>query len=302
MKTNIRFSFVLGAVLSMSASCLLAQPSAHYVPGVEGLKGSTLPPPGVYVRDYNFFYQSSQLNNSSGGKIDAADASAFIYANVPRVLWIMDTQLLGGYLGVDALLPFQYTDLSLTAPPPVGAYSDSTFGMGDFFAETTLSWHKPHFDLAGGLGFWAPTGDSAMPPSVRAGSGFWTAMLTAGATWFIDAEKQWSVSALSRYEFNTEDQDTHITPGQAYTLEWGVARTFKKTIDVGVAGYYQAQTTTDSGSGASSNRDNVAAIGPEVAMFYPQHMLGWSLRYLYEFASEDRLQGQAVVFTVTKRF
>ena len=296
----IRTRVALLASLLLVSIPVFGQPTAHYVPGVEGIKGSSLPPPGLYGRDYNAFYQSGQLNNDVGSKIGAADASAFIYANVPRVLWITDTEFLGGYVGVDALLPLQYTDLGVTTPG--GPYSDSTFGIGDVFAETTLSWHTKQFDLAVGAGFWAPTGDSAVPPTVRAGSGFWTVMFTAGATCFLDAERTWSVSLLNRYEINTQDRDTNITPGDAWTLEWGVGYTLKKTIDVGVAGYYQQQVTFDSGSGASSALDRVAAIGPEVGRFYPQHKIGWTLRYLHEFMAENRLQGQTLVFTVTKVF
>ena len=64
---------------------LQAQPSAHYAPGVEGIKGASLPPPGVYFRDYNYFYWADQLNDSSGNKIGPADLEAFTYANIPRV-------------------------------------------------------------------------------------------------------------------------------------------------------------------------------------------------------------------------
>ena len=73
-------------------------------------------------------------------------------------------------------------------------------------------------------------------------------MLTAGATWYIDQEKTWAVSALNRYEFNTEQRDTHVTPGQAYTLEWGVSKTVMKVVDLGAVGYYQQQVTTNSGA------------------------------------------------------
>ena len=45
---------------------LSAQPSAHYAPGVEGIKAASLPPPGVYFRDYSYFYTADQLNDSSG--------------------------------------------------------------------------------------------------------------------------------------------------------------------------------------------------------------------------------------------
>jgi len=75
-----------------------------------------------------------------------------------------------------------------------------------------------------------------------------------------------------------------------------------KTVQVGVAGYYQQQVTEDSGPGATSARDRVAGVGPEVSVFYPKIMLGWSFRYIYEFMAEDRFQGNTFALTITKRF
>jgi hypothetical protein len=299
MKTRLQ-SLPVAATLVMLPCLLQAQPTAHYVPGSEGIKGSTLPPPGVYLRDYNAFYFANRVNDNNGNEIKAADPEAFIYANVPRVLWITDKKLLGGYVGVDALLPLQYT--SLEANTPRGKFDDSTFGIGDFFAEGTLSWHEARFDAAVAYGVWAPTGDSSPDLTTRAGSGFWTHMFTAGLTWYADREKKWAVSALSRYEINQEKRDTDLTKGQAYTLEWGASYAALKTVDVGVAGYYQCQTTKDSGAGGSPFKDQVVAIGPEILAFCPKMGIFTSLRYNYELMSEDRLQGHTVMLTLTKRF
>ena len=183
-----------------------------------------------------------------------------------------------------------------------GPFDSTTFGSGDLFGEGTLSWHPKQFDFAVGSGVWAPTGDSGPPPTTRIGAGFWTFMQTAGATWYIDEGKTWAVSALNRYEFNTEQRDTHVTPGQAYTLEWGVSKTVAKVVDLGAVGYYQQQVTTDSGTGASKQRDRVAAVGPEVSVAFPKQMFFASLRYNYEFMAESRAQGNAVTLTLTKRF
>ena len=127
-------------------------------------------------------------------------------------------------------------------------------------------------------------------------------MLTAAATWYIDADKTWAVSALNRYEFNTEQRNTDITPGQAYTLEWGASKTLFKTLDVGAIGYYQQQVTTDSGAGSTGNRDRVAGAGGEVSVVFPKAMLFISGRYVYEFMAEDRAQGHTITLTLTKRF
>ena len=126
-------------------------------------------------------------------------------------------------------------------------------------------------------------------------------MLTAGATWYIDSEKTWAVSGLNRYEFNTEQRDTHITPGQAYTFEWAISKSVIKPLDLGIAGYYQQQVTKDSGAGSIANRDRAAGIGPEISVACPKCMMFVSLRYLYEFMAEDRAQGHTFALTLTKR-
>jgi len=129
-------------------------------------------------------------------------------------------------------------------------------------------------------------------------------MLTAGATWYPDEAKTWAVSALNRYEFNTEQRDTHDTRGEAYTLEWGLSKTFCKTIDCGVVGYYQQKVTGDSGSNpvGLTPHDRVAAVGPEISVAIPSAVLFVSCRYEYEFLADNRAQGHTVTLTLTKRF
>jgi hypothetical protein len=196
---------------------------------------------------------------------------------------------------VDALLPLVYQSVK------AGGFDSSTFGIGDFFAEGTLSWHPKQFDFAIGSGVWAPTGDSGKPPTTRIGAGFWTFMQTAGATWYIDEEKTWAVSVLNRYEFSTAQRDADVIPGQTYTLEWGVSKGVCKEADLGVVGYYQQQVNPNSGASYSS-RSRVAAVGPEVSVMFPKPMLFVSFRYLYEFMAESRAQGNAFTLTLTKRF
>ena len=300
MKTLTKM-LLAATALAVLPNLVLAQPSAHYVPGVEGIKGSSLPPPGVYVRDYNVFYFADRVNDAGGHEITAADPEAFIYANVPRVIWITDQKVLGGFLGVDALLPLQYTDLAVSSPPPAGRFEDSTFGIGDLFAEVTLSWHVNQADFAIGYGAWAPTGESSTMNPTKAGAGFWTHMFTAGMTWYMDPEKKWALSALSRYEINHEKKDTDWTPGQAYTLEWGLSYALSKTVDVGLAGYYQQQVTDDDPA-PGSGKDKVVAIGPEIVMLCPKLGIFTSLRYNYEVLAENRLQGHTVAVTFTRRF
>jgi hypothetical protein len=127
-------------------------------------------------------------------------------------------------------------------------------------------------------------------------------MFTAGATWYPDEEKTWAVSVLNRYEIHHEHKDFDITPGNTYTLEWGLSKSLKPTIDVGVVGYYQQQTTKDSGTGSSDIKDRVVGVGPEIAAVCPKLGLITSVRYLREFAAKDRPEGNTVTVTFTKRW
>ncbi len=278
-----------------------AQPTAHYGPGSEGIKAASLPPPGIYFRDYNIAYYSDTRNDAHGDKINALDAKAFSYVNLPRIIWITDLQVLGGYVGLDALLPLQYADLDIQP----GVIDRHSWTAGDLFGEVTWSKHTQQFDFSLGEGVWAPTGDSSGKapafPTTDAGQGYWAQMLTAGATWYIDKEKRWALSALNRYEFNYAKKDADMTPGQAYTVEGGLSYGVSKTVDVGAIGYYQQQVTGDSGP-VQREHGRVAAIGPEVSAFFPKATFGVSLRYAYEFLAESRFQGHTFTLTLTKRF
>jgi len=243
---------------------------------------------------------ANRLNDSEGHKIPNIDFNAFVYAQVPRLVYISDLQLLGGYLGVDGLVPIQQTDTKVNTPG--GPFDSATFGVGDPFVEATWSWHTKPFDFSLGAGEWIPAGASEAPPSTKPGLGYWGTMLTAGATWYPDDAKTWALSLLNRYEINCESRDTHITPGNAYTLEWGASKTVLPILDLGLVGYYQQKVTPDAGTGSNHTLDKVAAIGPEVILALPAQKVFISLRYDYEFWSEARAQGNTVTLTLTYRF
>jgi hypothetical protein len=270
------------------AAGLFCQAQDHYPAGVEGIKGASLPPPGFYLRDYNYIYFSDYM------KPQIPKSSFDLFANVqaPRLVWITNQKLLGGNYGMDVLVPLVYQDLDMTG------FRGNDFSLGDIFVEPlTLSWHMERFDLAFGYGIWVPTGDYSSNNPISPGKGFFTYMLTGGLTVYTDEQKTWSMSALGRYEISQEREKTNFTPGHYFTIEYGLAKTIKKTFEAGLVGYVQAQTT------ASSNnkpKDSVVAVGPEVTYALPKLGLGASVRYLYEMGAKNRTEGQAFNITITK--
>ncbi len=270
----------------------------HYPAGAEGIKGSSLPPPGVYLRDYNFFYFANEYPTGP-----FSDFNALAYVQAPRLIWITDYKILGGNYGMDVIVPFSYTDVQFKVPGY--RQQTDTFGMGDIQLEPiTLSWHQKNYDLALGYAIWAPSGNFRATDPSQPGKGYWSHMFTAGVTWYFDQQKTWALSLLNRYEIHHENDDVKVTPGHTYTLEWGLSKSLSKTVDVGLVGYYQQQVTDDYGIGASYDRsrhDHVVAFGPEVLMFCPKTGIFASLRYNYEVDARDRPQGHTFTITLTKR-
>jgi hypothetical protein len=268
---------------------------SHYPAGAEGIKGASLPPPGVYLRDYNFFYSACSVDGLP------VDADIFAYVQAPRLIWMTDWKILGATYGMDVIVPFAYKNVSAT-------FGDGDkFGLADFQIEPVLlSCHLQRFDFSGGYALWVPSGEFSTSSPVKQltspGSGFWTHMFTLGGVWYPDSEKTWALSLLNRYEINTEQDDTDITPGNMYTLEWGLSKTVYKGVDVGFIGYYQQLVTEDSGPGSSSDKSHVVGIGPEIVGMIPKVNVTASLRYAYEVAVKDRPEGQLFTLTLTKRF
>jgi hypothetical protein len=279
---------VLGDAMSTQAQPIVA---GHYPAGAEGIKGASLPPPGVYFRDYNFFYFAETFKDGP----PSFDISAYI--NAPRVIWLTDLEIFGASYGMDVIVPFAYLDWS------VGFFDDSDFGLGDIQIEPLLlAWHFKQFDVAAGYALWAPTGDFDVTKPDLIAKGFWSHMLTLGGTWYPDQEKTWAVSLLNRYEFAHEQEKTNIDPGQVYTAEWGLSKSLRQGLDVGLIGYYQQQTTKDSGITATTKLDRKIGIGPEINAFWPKVGLFTSIRYAYEFAAVERPEGHLVTLTLTKPF
>jgi hypothetical protein len=89
-----------------------------------------------------------------------------------------------------------------------------------------------------------------------------------------------------------------------------LSKNLQQTVDVGVIGYYQQQTTKDCGAGAvpavlgpgydRSVLDRVFGVGPEVNVFWGKMKLFASARYAYEFGAKDRAEGHMVCLTLTK--
>ncbi len=284
-----------------------------YLNGIEGIKAGSLPGPGFYTRLYTVMYSADEFKDDNGDDLEVSgqgkvDFDTDILGIAPRFLWVTDKQFLGGNFGMNVVIPFLALDYDINRPGmmPDESANDS-LRLGDIaFDPVMLGWNRDRYDVAAGLGFFAPTGDFDKNRSLSIGNDHWTTMLSLGGTYYLDQKKTWSVSALGRYEIHFEDQSRDITRGDDFHVEFGIGKTLMRVLDVGLAGYAQWQVTDDKGSdltAMNTTDDNrVFALGPELSGFIPPWKLQISGRVLKEFGAENRPEGTKAVVVLTKFF
>jgi len=271
-----------------------AQTMSHYPVGVEGIKGATLPPPGLYIRDYNYTYF----------KDNSPDFDLTVNTQAPRLVLITGLKFLGGNYGMDVLLPFVYQDLGVNMDliSANRGFRKTDFNLGDVFVEPiTMSWHAPQFDVSLGAGVWTATGNYNPDNPVSPGKGYYTQMYTGGATYYFDKEKAWSLSALGRYERSRARRKMDVTPGQYFTVEWGLAKKIFRSVEVGTSGYYQTQVSAETGSQSTPGHDRIVGFGPEITMHCPYVNFDTSIRYAREGMGIGRPVGNMFNVTITKK-
>ena len=91
-------------ILAANVQAQLPIDGVHYPAGLEGIKGGSLPEPGIYFRDDNLFY--------TGTSDLLSDFKTFVYLQAPHLTWMTDWKILGANYGMDVLVPFVYKEAS----------------------------------------------------------------------------------------------------------------------------------------------------------------------------------------------
>jgi len=181
------------------------------------------------------------------------------------------------------------------------------FNLADIYVEPiNLGWHFPQLDIVGTIGFFAPAGSYSSDRLINNGLGRWAEMFGLGATGYLDAERSWSISGMTRYLTHQSQQATDVRVGDNFVLEWGLGKTFRPTswtpwvaqLDTGVVGYAQWQVTDNRGSSIPiplrGIRSNIFGVGPEIAA--TTKVGRFFARYEFEFGAVNSLEGQVFLF------
>ncbi len=296
------FGLSLGAGFSLVQA---ATSGSHYPFGGEGVLAASPPPPGFHYRVYNTWYNPTTLKDDNGDTVDVG-FDLDIFSSVHRFVHVTDKKIFGADYFYNIIVPLVDKGISVEA---AGMSDSKSLSMGDaVFEFAGLAWHKPQWDVATALAIVAPTGEYDGDKPASPGLGYWSGMLTIGATYFFDPEKSWSASALTRTLVHSKQADTDVTPGSEFVVEYGLGKEIKLTdkllIRPGVAGcaYWQISDDSDDGPGTlADERKEAFALGAEFNFFWlPPSLFQLNLRALREFGAKNTAEGSQVVLTLTK--
>jgi hypothetical protein len=301
-------SMVVGSscVACLAMTATVAMPTNanawHYTPGSLGICGAVIPPPGFHYINYNVFYNADTFKDSDGNSADIG-FDLGVYANVSQFVYMTDVKILGADFGIDAVVPLVSTDLKISAT----GVDSNEFGLGDITLEPiALAWHGARYDAIAGLAAIIPAGDTDEPAS--AGKGYWSIMETLGLNVYLDQERTWSASMLTRWIENFEDPDTKVTSGMELVAEYGIGKTLVLQDGLffrsGIAGYSAVQLTDDDGPGTDSDeRRQINAVGPDINFTLLSKIpLQLEARYMFEYGGESTAQGQLATITLRASF
>ncbi|MGZ5268970.1 MAG: SphA family protein [Ramlibacter sp.] len=286
--------------------------------------------PGTYGTVGVMHYEATRLKDNAGNTPEvpvAAGVSARVGLNtrvtavIPRVVWISEQRLLGGYLGAAGLIPYldQKRTFSLAGqfapgtPAPMagavqgmldaqaGAMGGSSAAWGDLELAPVLSWPGDRTSVVFIAAVILPTGSYDRAAAVNAGAGnYRTFRPTFSYGYTGDG---WDAGLRAAVAFNSRNKDTDVKSGTYLENDFSLLKHFG-SLRAGVQGYLLRQFAKDSGPGvaADGNKSRASALGP--ALSWSSEDAAWIVdaKWLREFGVRNRPEGRALWLSVNRSF
>ncbi len=329
---TLRVSLKQGLRILLGILCLLlgglgpvqAGELGHYAPGLPNIRDLLVPDPGFYFLQYFAGYKADTFRDRNGDKVKSinagastlnVDADVDVFVVAPAFVWVSPWEFLGARYGAQIIPTFGNTSVqaSLRTETGFGVETDeSQFGVGDLYVKPVwLGWDGAHYSVNAGYGFYAPVGkyDNGDPNNI--GLGFWTHEFQLATAWYPWKSRGTAVTLAGTYEIHSEYDDVNITPGDRFSLNWGISQYLPLNdansllLEVGALGYSQWQVEKDSGSDVNTRfnpKDQIHAAGAQIGLTYVPWNALIVFHGLQEFAAEARFEGQFLTLTVGKGF
>jgi hypothetical protein len=147
------------------------------------------------------------------------------------------------------------------------------------------------------------------------GSGYWGNDITSGTTLYITKNHGTTANLATAWEIHGQRSGTNKTPGQAFTMEWGLGQVLplkkdmSRLLQLGVVGYDQWQVSDNGGTipnplpiGPPTVRASILpyysvhAIGVHANFILPKKDVVAFFKYYDEYRALARPEGRTLVF------
>jgi hypothetical protein len=318
MRLQLRLGLALFFLLALcGASLLRAQQKGQYIPGQFGLNAGVTPPPGITYENLVVNYSADRLNDSSGNALPNVTGTYSLWFDENIFMFVPHHKILGGFYVPYAMVSWasgsMVADFSPVSGINLGGVAGGS-GLSDTWVEPlNLGWHLSRADMQVGYAFVAPTGRFTAGATNNTGSGYWGNHINGGATVYLTKNKGTSANLFSDWEVHKRKSGTNMSPGQTFTMEWGVGQALPLRKDesllaqLGVVGYDQWQMSSNKGTIGSIPASLIPnysahAIGIQTNLIAPKPSLLGFFKYYWEYAAHARVQGRTIVFGFTWTF
>jgi hypothetical protein len=325
MQFRIRLeTAVLACILLGGASSALAQQKGQWVPGQLGLNAGVIPDPGITYANMPLNYSASRLNDSNGNRLTQNVTGTYSFWVDENIFYFVPKQkFLGGYFMPYVALNYASGEVVANITGTSLSSGGGGSGFADMYVQPlNLGWHLKRADVNAGYAFSAPTGRYTAGASDNVGSGYWGNNITSGTTFYITKDKGTSANLATDWEVHGQRQAastpagqfSNITPGQAFTDEWGVGQVlplkkdYSRLLQLGLVGYDQWQVSSNGGTvivaGIPVNASNIPyysahGIGFQSNLILPAKDLAAFFKYYDEYSAKARPQGRTFVFGIS---
>jgi hypothetical protein len=321
-------AFTIVIFLFVLPSILFAGGGQHYPNGVEAFLMGALPPPGFYVKEYNYWYTAADLKDNHGhtlslGKSGVQLDRLSVYGVIPRMIWVSNFKILGGFYAQHFFIPILKGDMHLNALTPGGVIgqNDNRVDVGDLiYSPFIWGWHAKSglLHIVTAVDIFIPTGPYNPNRLMNIGKNIWTFEPIVAATGFLPYHPNISGSIKLMYDLNTKNHryvigpltaakigssaltgfETDLSPGQEFHFDYSVEYALTKNFRLGATGYFYQQIMDDkTGLGrVKSDKGRVFAIGP--GFWYNYNRWFFDLHCAFETQTKNRPQGVTSLLTI----
>jgi len=173
------------SLLLLGSLPALAQERGQYLPGFQGLNSGVQAPKGFTYANFLLSYPTETYKNAKG-KSGPAEFALDLVVDMNVVAYTTGAKLLGGQVGMAAMVPVASTAVSL----PRLDLGANAWGRGDIYVEPiNLGWHLNRADIKAAYGFVAPTGKYDASGSDTTTTDYWGHDVTFNVTGYLTASK-----------------------------------------------------------------------------------------------------------------